>query len=504
MDIDDGIGNWDIENEEDLKQQSRFCEFFNNSKLSDRTLVLSEDGIENTSSNADLEVVGSWHAVSTNSDEMLSQNDGGSKIGTKRSFEMICDGNPKLRLIPVHSVILCAESEFFESFLWKTDLQENIGRELQIHLKSGETDTFLHMLELLYNQKRIHIDEEEGSICNIDSFIHLLQLTDRFLCHRLLSSLIKQYNKFQPTKFSSVNSILGFVSFTKSSSSALSKYERHWIKPCTHFIRQHIIPLEGISSLNDVADQVSLDTLKFILSCSNAALDVNNLLTFASLVIGRSDCKALDVEEVLTICSRKGNVFDANFLRHVITSDHSLFSRWSGFQDWFIKALQNYIEFGFQSQEENLHYNDFAGNPHMWPTMQFKLLNSSYEHDHVLVPDERKSQLLSGGYILCIESVTANKSPFTKGVDDGHGKETNIKLNFQACVSNLKSEPHYPIKFSMRCFMIEPVVTQPQAISTELSPGKKELDVAFEFVAETSVRMIDFSVIPLKVAFDMS
>ena len=285
----------------------------------------------------------------------------GSEVVEKRAI--------KERKVFVHSVILAAKSEFFKCLFATSGMRETKEKEIKIEIGKGETDSMLILLHCFYNRNFItsHPLQTVLNVCNLamkycfDGLIE--KCLDIFRCRA--ENIID---------VDDINQIAFMVS--KIESELVQHKEKciNVMKTCGPFLVNSFYPMdEFLEKSPEKFYQLHLNSMYLFLDASvqeRFNKEHGNLFVYSMqkwlkahyTFISTNEKfkqKAIHfIEKLLSITELK--YITGDFLTNVMTYEHSPFSIWPGYKDWYIKALQTFVyEFNTNKTQEGHHDTHF-------------------------------------------------------------------------------------------------------------------------------------------------
>ena len=460
-----------------------FLSFYQHKELSDRTLLLIECPIEGDILGGDFLRPGDASldesSPSSLRDEIVVDSDNeneeveASRPGSKRSLgkgddsssksgpstryakkaRQDCTQNVKKEhRLPIHSIVFCANSDYFKKMLLSTDLKESNEQEVKVYLETGELDTFLTMAKLFYRREEFTCNDLVENNSSMQEFIDLLHLADKFLCNQLISYLQSIFVKFSITKIETLNLLVDFLLKVGTPGMYLYRSYKIWMDPCLRFLMTNYFPLEKmlVVDLKDFINDCTVDTIEFVLKHGrDAVISENSLLTMCMLAAELKQCTSDEVSRLLTAC-KLDKINDAKFIANAVSFSNPYFKVWDGFASWYTQTLERVVinsSLKLQNERYTRRHQNFLDLTRHWPIVKFVLdrqLNLDIDDDQRIMRTDKvdSAQILGSGYLFKVISVLLKK---------GRDRGRHFAVSFDVEIMNILTTIHSPLKLSFRC-----------------------------------------------------
>ena len=233
--------------------------------------------------------------------------------------------------IPVHSLVLCLNSNFFTKLLHETSMKEKNEKEIVLHVDPGEGE----YVELL-----IHSFYDFDLLKNIGLFklLKVLEYGDRFMCDALLKQGSSMVDYVSVATIKECNSVLDHLNiFEKSLGHILAK--DFFVSCCSQYLTESFTPLECVA-FSELPKLLNFSSLLMLLKSDNGfAYHENSVFTFVLNWLETDESRQTEqnIEALLSECrfEHMGVPFLAYRRLHI----NPILCKWPGFLDWYIKAI---------------------------------------------------------------------------------------------------------------------------------------------------------------------
>ncbi|XP_012559462.2 uncharacterized protein LOC100213952 [Hydra vulgaris] len=241
---------------------------------------------------------------------------------------------PKQISIPIHSLVFCINSRFFRNLFYDSNMLETKENKVVLHVTPGD----IQYVELVINS---FYDPDIINNINTIKLLKVLEYADRYLCDSLLKHGLSIVKNIVVTNFDECNFLLDKIAYFENYLGHLLTKDFFFNvkKCCSQFLTEAFTPLECCvynKSLNDLNFLSFLTLLKsdgeFLFSENSVVTCVLNWLEANETHQTEENIKAL-----LSEC--RYEYIDVSFLRNGLCYTNSIFSKWSGYLNWYINAV---------------------------------------------------------------------------------------------------------------------------------------------------------------------
>ena len=361
--------------------------------------------------------------------------------------------NSKKTILFIHSLLFCSNSEYFQKLLMSSIRPKNI----QLHLRKGETENFIKLVKLFYDSSPI----QEMTLLEATQ---ILKFANQFECSGVGKRLLEHISC---SCIRSVDILNQCVSVFNGICSSPNQKEVAEVvvqlkKACIGFLKTTFCPMEKVfgPTLMDFLD-LSFDSLLFFLNFIKSGIAVSEETVVTLCLYWAQHTRYLKHEQrastamtVLEHCWIE-HMSGTTFLMNALSLEHPFLSKSKKFLDFYIYALE---------------YLSCGDKPSYFPDQIKKLdrkRNFAFDHDAMLcfIPRKLPSNAERDSDML-LELRTDHKNIFfVQGYQvhlsaaiflNGKNRELKVKVR----VSNLTRYPHSPLFFSLLYAIASPSVSE--------------------------------------------
>ena len=361
--------------------------------------------------------------------------------------------NSKKTILFIHSLLFCSNSEYFQKLLMSSIRPKNI----QLHLRQGETENFIKLVKLFYDSSPI----QDMSLLEATQ---ILKFANQFECSGVGKRLLEHISC---SRIRSVDILNQCVSVFNEICSSHNQKELVEVvvqlkKACIGFLKTTFCPMEKVfgPTLMDFLE-LSFDSLLFLLNFITSGIAVCEETVVTLCLYWAQHTRYLKHEQrpstamtVLEHCWIE-HMNGTTFLMNALSLEHPFLSKSKKFLDFYIYALE---------------YLSCGDKPSYFPDQMKRLdrkRNFAFDHDAMLCFIPRKlSSNAERDPDMLLELRTDHKNVFfVQGYQvhlssaiflNGNNRELKVKVR----VSNLTRYPHSPLFFSLLYAIASPSVSE--------------------------------------------
>jgi len=360
--------------------------------------------------------------------------------------------SPKKTILFIHSLLFCSNSEYFQKLLMSAMRPKNI----QLHLRKGETENFIKLVKLFYDPTPIN------SMSLLEA-TQILKFANQFECCGVSRRLLDHISCSKIRNVDVLNqcvSVFNGISSDSHDQKDLMEVVIQLKKTCTAYLKQHFCPMEKVfgPTLADFLT-LSLDSLLFLLNYVTSGVAVCEETVVSLSMYWSQNTKSLKSEQrvstamiVLEHCWIE-HLSGTSFVMNTLSLNHNFLSKSQKFLEFYIYAL------------EYLSCND---KPSYFPEQRKRLdrkRNFAYDHDALLcfTPCSVPSGEKNANVLLELQTCEKNLF-FVQGYQirlsaavflNEKSRELKIKIR----IRNLSRFPHAPLFFSLLYSIASPSVS---------------------------------------------
>ena len=271
-----------------------------------------------------------------NKDQIVRQTEMASQIesvdGNNKAYIVSDISNIRKEIVysefPVHSLVLCLNSLYFDRLLSASDMKENKENVVTVKVNTGQGKYLEKMIHAFYNEESLK------ELCLLD-LLSLLNIAERFSCFGLLKYVIDIVNGKEIKSIEDCDSII--KSMTKfDHGSKVDAEANEIILKSTQFLSKELYPLEFKFSNQELFFNLHYVTIFSLLNSSYAVtVKEDNLFLFlykwlsSNLEFQTGD----SIGSLLTSIRYKD--LSAGFIYDEITICDQMLNIWKGYPVWF-------------------------------------------------------------------------------------------------------------------------------------------------------------------------
>ena len=347
---------------------------------------------------------------------------------------------------PVHSLVLCLNSNFFTKLLHETSMKEKYEKEIVLHVDPGEGEYVELLIHSFYNFDLLK---------NIGLFklLKVLEYGDRYMCEALLKQGSSMVDYVSVATIKECNLVLEHLNIFESSLGHILAKD-FFVSCCSQYLTESFTPLECVA-FSELPKLLNFSSLLMLLKSDNGfAYHENSVITFVLNWLEADESRQTEqnIEALLFEC--RFEHMDVPFLVNRMLHTNPILCKWSGFLNWYIKAISYPSSEKCKNQSKKRlnrslfltnkktikPYHYFFNKPHI-----HRRENANHEYNLKMKFNEVKEECISdtnimyNGYILqpalCPNT---NILRFYLGNDDQKKEliDFNLKISFQVTFIN--------------------------------------------------------------------
>ena len=281
-----------------------------------------------------------WKCVATQSkypetEYVLSTEDNLLNISVASSAcSSMCENPPACAVFPVHSLILCINSPYFKTLISDSGMKETKQRDIVVKVNVGDGKYLQMLIQSFYDQDILR-DMEPLDLLKV------LEIADRFLCDVFIKRGLAMLKKLNIKTVAQCNVILDHIRMFQSlgSLSTLDTYTS-MKQFCSRFLQDTFSHLESNLQQHETFETMTYDTLLLLLQSGRQFLwHENSLIYFVVNWFATDEARQTEenIKSILSECRYEH--MSVEFLRDVLSPNHTILSKWDGFITWYIDAL---------------------------------------------------------------------------------------------------------------------------------------------------------------------
>ena len=249
-----------------------------------------------------------------------------SQEGLEKSFKIYSE-------LPVHSIVLCLNSWFFQQLLVDSGMKENTMPTVDIKVNRGEGQ----FLEILLNA---FYDEETLNEVSLPVLLSVMDIAARFSCTSFVDLGLELLDKTTVKTLDECNSILQCVSRVFQTYDSDEKFKKTW-NSCIKFLCKTLFPLEFRFLQQEKFKSLDYRTVLSLLRAPHAfVLHENHLMVFAyQWLEGNPDFQTAEIIESF-VTSIKFESLTVTFLTDELTICDRILNKWPAYTQWFANTLK--------------------------------------------------------------------------------------------------------------------------------------------------------------------
>ena len=237
---------------------------------------------------------------------------------------------------PVHSLVLCVNSRYFDRLLSASGMKENEENMVTVKVNTGQGKYLEKMIHAFYNEESLK------ELCLLD-LLSLLNIAERFSCFGLLKYVIDIINGKEIKSIEDCDSIM--KSMTKfDHGSKIDAETDEIINKSIQFLSKELYPLEFKFNNQELFFNLHYVTIFSLLNSSYAVtVKEDNLFLFLYKWL-RSNPE-LQTEDIIgsLLTSIRYKDLSAAFIYDEITICDQMLNIWKGYPVWFSNLTKYHL-----------------------------------------------------------------------------------------------------------------------------------------------------------------
>ena len=278
----------------------------------------------------------SEHQTSVFRDPIKQEEPQITAVNTNRKAIMESPGKVvNVTKLCVHSFLLCLHSKFFKSLLCSSGMKETREREVEIHLREGESKIFEKLIQAIYDPNVLLILSRED-------LFSMLQISDQFCCDMVTNKCVQKLNEIEVNSVEACNQVLGSLIALQRTTALLTDKLRGVPLQCREYLLETFSPLEEKLSSPYVLKQfleLKFVSFQLLMSRKNLVVPTENSILAAVILWARHNNPSISMMEGLLKIIRYEQL-SSNYIHDVITPFHPSFILVPSFSQWFLKAIK--------------------------------------------------------------------------------------------------------------------------------------------------------------------
>ena len=258
---------------------------------------------------------------------------------------------------PVHSLVLCINSSFFKKLLVDSDMKEARENKIILHVNPGDSEYVKLLIHSFYNFNVLN---------NIDTFklLKVLEYGDRYMCDALVKQGLAVIKNLKVATLTECNALLDRLMFFESSLGHILEKDffSNVRSSCGQFLIKTFTPIE-CTIFDKLHSLLSFSSLLMLLKSNDCfAFSENSVVTFLLKWFEADESRQTEknIEALLSECRYEH--MNVAFLINGLSHTNPILSKWSGYLNWFIKAIaypsvMSYEENGKRSKRSQYRFN---------------------------------------------------------------------------------------------------------------------------------------------------
>ena len=279
-----------------------------------------------------------------NETDYLIPNDENLDLSNSAACSSLSE-QPACAVFPVHSLILCINSPYFKTLISDSGMKETKQRDIVVKVNNGEGKYLQLLINSFYDQEILKFMEP------LD-LLKVLEIADRFLCDVFIKRGLTILKKLNIKSVEQCNMILDHVlAFQSLGSLSTTETYTSMKQFCSKFLAESFSPLESRLDKHEVFETMTYDSLVLLLQSGRQILWSENSLIYFVVNWLAADEERQSEENIKVILGEcRHEHMSVEFLRDVLSPNHSILSKWDGYISWFIDAL-SYHAFSQKSRK---------------------------------------------------------------------------------------------------------------------------------------------------------
>ncbi|XP_066927103.1 uncharacterized protein [Clytia hemisphaerica] len=235
--------------------------------------------------------------------------------------------------LPVHSLVLCLNSLYFQKLFVDSGMKENSMSSIDIKVNQGEGKYLEMLVKAFYDQDTL-VD------ISLPALLSVMDIAARFSCSSFVDFGLELLDKKTVKTLEECNTILQCVSRVFQSYDSNEKYKKTW-DSCIKFLCEALFPLEFKFAQQEKFKNLDHRTVLSLLRSKHAfVLHENHLLVFAyQWLEGNPDYQTPQIIESFLKSIRSGSL-SVTFLTDELTICDRILNKWPGYSQWFANTLK--------------------------------------------------------------------------------------------------------------------------------------------------------------------
>lgn len=235
---------------------------------------------------------------------------------------------------PVHSLILCINSPYFKTLISDSGMKETKQRDIIVKVNAGEGK----YLELLINS---FYDQDILKDMDPLDLLKVLEIADRYLCDVFIKRGLVLLKKLNIKSVSQCNLILEHILMFESLGSLSTSETYTSMKQfCSRFLADLFLPLESKIEKHELFETMTFDTLMLLLKSGRQFLwNENSVIYFVVNWLAYDSERQTEENIKLILSECRYEQMTPEFLRDVLSPNHTILSKWKDYIKWYIDAL---------------------------------------------------------------------------------------------------------------------------------------------------------------------
>ncbi|XP_065649849.1 uncharacterized protein LOC136078297 [Hydra vulgaris] len=241
---------------------------------------------------------------------------------------------PQQISFPIHSLVFCINSKFFRNLFYDSDMLETKENKFFLHVNPGDIQYVKLVIKSFYNPDII-------DNVNTIKLLKVLEYADRYMCDSLLKhglSIVKNITvtnvdecSFLLDKIAYFENYLGHL-LTKDFFTNVKSY-------CNQFLVKAFTPLECYAYNKSLIELNFLSFLTLIKSDGEFLFSENSVVACVLNWLEANETQQTEenIKALLSQC--RYEYMDVLFLRNGLCYTNPIFSKWSGYLNWYINAV---------------------------------------------------------------------------------------------------------------------------------------------------------------------
>jgi len=234
---------------------------------------------------------------------------------------------------PVHSIVLCINSNFFKKLLVDSGMKETKLNTVEVKVGYGEGKYLELLIEAFYN-------EDILKTLKLSELLSILDIAARFSCTVFIQQGLELLNDKQIKSVPECDSILQHISRVFEIFDVDKRYETLKAS-CIKFLSKKLFPLELQFDQQDIFRSLNFTTVTYMTSSTHAfVLSENHVFLFLyQWLLHNKEHQTSGVIKAL-ISSIRFESLTVNFICDELTICDQILNIWKGYTEWFTRVLK--------------------------------------------------------------------------------------------------------------------------------------------------------------------